>query len=412
MTSQWGQSLSLPFVVLSPSSVMNYEQLRHRRVYNFDQELARHEEQFVPLMEALHRGDPLADAAIAAMDSLPIGEKMALIDGVIEGETQALAEAPAALLRLIEAAEVVPGWVDWNRVERGASVLMRTGILGGITLGAKSLVEGYCAPAGNKPLAMSGRLRDKAAMRLNETARFVEAVGTPEGMRSGQAGFAITLKVRLMHAGVRALIAKSGRWRPELWAVPINQHDMVATIHLFSTTFLEGVESLGMELSPLDREDFLHLWRYVGFVIGVDEHLLPRAMREAKVQWAIISNTQGPPDEDSRQLVMALLEDPLQRATTKEEQALARKHVAFAKALCRAMIGDERADALGLPKDRWSLLVPLVSGAVRSLDKLRRLGFVEPWLERQGRRYWEHTVALGSQGRPIRFELPSALSRR
>lgn len=391
---------------------MSYDHLRHPRVYNFDEAMARHEAHFVPLLEALHRADPLADRAIAALDALPMGPKMALIDGVLRDDARAMGEAPPALLELVATARGVPGWVDWSRVERGAAVLMRTGVLGGITLGLKSLVEGYCAPAGNKPLALSGRLKDQAAMRLNETSRFVEAVGSPEGMRPGNAGFAITLKVRLMHAGVRALIAQSGRWRADLWALPINQHDMVATIHLFSTAFIEGVKALGMELSELDREDFLHLWRYVGFVIGVDEPLLPRAVREAELQWGVITATQGPPDEDSRALASALLEGPLHRATTAEERALAQKHVAAAKAVCRALIDDERADALGLPRDRWSMLPPLVSGAVRSLDRMRGFRGVDLWLERQGRRYWEHAIAIGSQGRPLRFDLPSALARQ
>lgn len=248
-------------------------------------------------------------------------------------------------------------------------------------------------------------------MRVHETARFVEAVGSPGGKRSGQPGFAITLKVRLMHASVRELIIKSGRWRADRWAAPINQHDMVATIHLFATSFLEGVEILGMRLSPLEKEDFLHLWRYVGYVIGVDEQLLPRAMREANLQWSIIKATQGPPDRDSRALAKALLENPVDQATTDEEIASARKHVAVAKAICRALITDEQADALGLPRKRWALLPPLLVRVLTSVDKLPRPRFLNPWLERQGRRYWQRTVAIGSQGRPIRFDLASALAQ-
>ncbi len=391
---------------------MQFDHLRHPRVYHFDETLRRHREEFIPLAKALHRTDPLADAAVSAMADIPTRERMAIIDAAIRGDEAPAPGPPAALEELIEEAHQVPRWVDWSRLERGAAVLMRTGILGGITLGAKALIEGYCAPAGNKPLAMSGRLQDQAAMRLNETARFVEAVGSPRGMRPGQPGFTITLKVRLMHASVRQLIWQSGRWRSDLWALPINQHDMVATIHLFSTSFLEGVQHLGMRLSPSDQEDFLHLWRYVGYVIGVDEDLLPRTMPEAHLQWSIIGATQGPPDDDSRALAMALLENPLHEATTDEERARARKHVAFAKAICRSLLKEEHADALGLPKGGWGVLPPLVTRTIRSLDRIRRIGFVEPWLEKQGRRYWNHTVAIGSRGRPIRFDLATELARQ
>jgi hypothetical protein len=49
-------------------------------------------------------------------------------------------------------------------------VLLRTGFLGGIVLGFRSLVAGYCSPAGNKPLAFSGRLREAAPRRLSRPA--------------------------------------------------------------------------------------------------------------------------------------------------------------------------------------------------------------------------------------------------
>jgi hypothetical protein len=45
---------------------------------------------------------------------------------------------------------------------RGGEVLLRHGFFGGIVLGFRCLVAGYCSPAGNKPLAFSGRLREAA----------------------------------------------------------------------------------------------------------------------------------------------------------------------------------------------------------------------------------------------------------
>ncbi len=387
---------------------MNTDELRHPRVQRFDEHRERYGERFLRLVEGLYRMDPAADRAMEALSAFPYPRQGALIDAALAGDVEE-PEVPEALRELVEQARAVPSWVDWSRVERGAATLMGTGVLGGITLGAKSLVEGYCAPAGNKPLAMSGRLQDKAAKRLNETARFVEAVGTSGGMRPGAEGFNITLRVRLMHARVRSLIAASSRWREERWAQPINQHDMVATIHLFSTSFMEGVQTLGMDLSPLEQEDFLHLWRYVGHVIGVEGFLLPRSVREAQEQWQMISGTQGPPDEDSRALTMALLEEPLNQASNEEERRRAQKHVAFGKQVCRTLIGDERADELGIERAPLARAFPLLRRVVRVLDKGRRWSAVEHRMVQWGRRYWQHTVAAGAMGQPIRFALPKGL---
>ena len=121
---------------------MSYDHLRHRRVYHFDEQLSIHGERFVALMEALHRCDPLADRVIAALGLMELGKQDAIIEGALEDRRESGEEVPQALTELVEAVQVVPDWVDWSRIDRGAATLMRTGVFGGITLGAKSLVEG------------------------------------------------------------------------------------------------------------------------------------------------------------------------------------------------------------------------------------------------------------------------------
>src|SRR5436190_2004130 len=82
----------------------------------------------------------------------------------------------------------------------------RRGLLGGLVLGARSLIYGYASPAGNKPLVLSGRLREAAAPRLHETSKFVSAIVRPGGLRPGGEGWRISVRVRLMHAQVRRMI--------------------------------------------------------------------------------------------------------------------------------------------------------------------------------------------------------------
>ncbi|MBV9945442.1 MAG: DUF2236 domain-containing protein, partial [Myxococcales bacterium] len=78
-------------------------------------------------------------------------------------------------------------------------VLLRAGPLGGLVLAFKSLVLAYASPAGNKPLAWSGRLTEDAPRRLRETARFVRETIQPGNLRPGTAGWRDTLKVRILH---------------------------------------------------------------------------------------------------------------------------------------------------------------------------------------------------------------------
>jgi hypothetical protein len=361
------------------------------------------------LLPYLDVGDEPADAVVRALEGVPPTERERLIEAALDGE-QALSEP---LARYVAGCQRLPDWVDLERLERASAIFQRSGLLGGITLGLCSLVHGYAAPAGNKPLAFSGRLTEKAGRRLAETGRFVTAVSEPRGMLPGGVGWRMTLKVRLMHAQVRRLLLASGRWQADAWSLPINQHDMLATVLLFSSVFLGGLRKMGFQFTSSEADDYQHLWRYVGWVMGVQSELLPESGAEAERLSRFIDLTQGPPDEDSRALVRALIDGPLQHARSKAERRRAELHVAVAQGLCRGLVGDELADALGLPRTYHRHLLSVVRRTLETLEGARlRLPRLNALVELLGARYWSASVAQGLAGVQPRFALPDRLAAR
>ncbi|MDZ4270322.1 MAG: oxygenase MpaB family protein, partial [Mycobacterium sp.] len=91
--------------------------------------------------------------------------------------------------------------------------------------------------------------------------------------RDGE-GFALTVHVRLMHALVNHRFETNGRWDVEQWGLPINQTDQAATLGLFNGALLLGVRMLGVRVSAADSRAIMHLWKYVGWLMGVDEDWL------------------------------------------------------------------------------------------------------------------------------------------
>ncbi len=223
----------------------------------------------------LLRGDPLADDVIEEMRGMPPGQGFGLVNEILANPHFPAAQRPPAIRTFFEHLDHVPAWVDWNAMRRGNELLLRSGILGGIVLAAESLAFGYASPAGNKPLVFSGQLKERAPRRLAETSRFVQAVAQYDGFRRTGDAFAITVRVRLMHAQVRSMLRKSPMWKTDQWGEPINQHDMAATILLFSLVFMVGVRKLGLETDPEEADSFMHLWRYGGHLMGVDPEILP-----------------------------------------------------------------------------------------------------------------------------------------
>ncbi|HEX4457218.1 MAG TPA: oxygenase MpaB family protein [Polyangia bacterium] len=374
--------------------------------------IARFGDRVDRLAPFLWQTDPLADDAVAALADHP--QRAALIDRVLRaspGDTSALADAPPALRALMTAAWRVPFWVDWPAVDRGGRVLVRAGIIGGLVLGAKALIYGYASPGGNKPLMFSGQLKASAPRRLNETSRFVRAVTQAGGMRAGADGFVITLKVRLMHAQVRRMILSSGRWQAERWGAPINQHDMAATTLLFSSVTMEGLRQFGLSISAQESTDYMHLWRYVGHLMGVTEELLPTSEADGVAFTKLIESTHAQPDDDSRALVRALLESgEHDRSATDEERATARKTRPLVYGICRGLLGDKLADALGVPATRMRHVVPAVRAMYGALELARqRSPRLADALLRRGQKYWDMVVARGLGAATQAFALPERL---
>ena len=346
---------------------------------------------FGPLVDqlagALTRSDPLGDEAMRALRR----DGWATLAPALRGERHG---APA-VRELLESVDRPLGPSDRLRHHRASDLFFRTGPIGGMVLGARSLVAGYCSPAGNKPLVRTGALERDGDRRLAETGRFVTEVHRRGGLEPGAAGWQLCVRVRLMHAQVRLLLLDRGDWDHDAWGHPLNQHDLLATSLLFSVVWVDGVRRFGFRISAREAEDHLHLWRHASHILGVEHGLLPEDVREAHDRFEVIRATQELPDDDARRLVQALLQ-PKQARVAPE---------GLPEGLCRALIEPELADALRLPHTPWrhapTVLRSLVVGPLERLrPRSRRL---ERRLVRGGQDYWERVIALGLAGGSARF---------
>lgn len=361
----------------------------------------------------LLRADPPADELVEELEALGPGRGFELFTRAARGGLASVAgEAPPpAFRRFFESAEYVPAWVDFPELDRGGRLLFRGGFLAGMVLGLRSLPLGYASPAGNKPLVFSGRLEKQAARRLDETAKFVAAVCRPGGMRVGGEGYVITLKVRLIHAKVRRMLRGDPRWRDDAWGLPINQHDMAATTLLFSKVMIDGLRLLGLPVSAGDGESYMHLWRWVGRLSGVDDDLLPTGEADGWRLALVIDATQAPPDDDARALTRALLATPLERASTPAQLARARAEIAFSKTLARTLLGDARADGLGIERSPYGLAMPFFRRLVGSVDRLSRTtAYGERALEQAGAEFWAKVSEQGLAAAGYDFAPPDKLA--
>jgi hypothetical protein len=316
--------------------------------------------------------DPLADRLAAVLQRDPRARD--LFEHALKHGVDSLDSAPEELFEFFHEVERTPYWVDHDRIDRGARSIVRTGVIGLIPLGDMSLMGGYLASRAVKTLVGTGDLEYEAARRLAETAAWWIDVTTPGALKHGGDGYAAALRVRLLHAHVRAAMNRRHDWNYDEWDHPVNQVQTAGTLLLFSQVFLLGTRMLGVRYTQREREDVLHLWRYVGWLLGVDDALLPADEDDSwRLLW-LLAATEFIPDEDSRRLARVLLE---QHAVVGQRfgplnGVIGRAAVNLHAAVSRMLLGDGNADYLGLPAARMSSAAVLTFAAANFIAETAR----------------------------------------
>lgn len=327
------------------------------------------------LREYAQTGDPVADAVVAMINSMPRGEGRALFERALTEGIGSIEDPPPALSDFFRDAAATPYWVDFGRIDRGARAITRTGLLGMFPLGDMSLMGGYLASRAVKTLVGTGDLEHTAARRLAETGSWWIDITTPGALRRGGAGEQAALRVRLVHAHVRDAMNRREDWDYEAWDRPVNQVQTVGTLLLFSLVFLLGTQMLGIRYSDAERADVMHLWRYVGWLMGVDEGLLPAGVDDGwRLLW-LLAATEFIPDDDSKRLAKALLSEHGNLGTGLGPLAgvVGGVNLRVHAAISRMLIGGTNADILGLPRSRVTQAAVLgFSAATFAVETARR----------------------------------------
>jgi hypothetical protein len=249
--------------------------------------------------------DPVAEAFV---DEVYLGrspnEGRRMLEQAISEGVDAVAEAPDSMRRLFAQAERDPEWLDPDRVQIGAKVFWRLGPAAFSFAGASTLLA-YTENSIVKPLALTGAYAgDTALNRFMETARFWIETTEPGGLDPRGAGRATAIRVRVMHVFVRRRLLQHPEWDLDAWGVPINQSEM--TIPLLDSSLATGfaLKAMGHRTSLREIDAMMHLWRYIGHVMGVQPRRFPETIAEGiRLSAMYMLKRAYQAGEDGRELV-------------------------------------------------------------------------------------------------------------
>jgi hypothetical protein len=209
--------------------------------------------------------------------------------------------AHPALRAFFDTVEHRPAWVDDRLLERGAAAARRIGKDGFDILAFGSLLGGYRSGGALQPLVRTGRF-DNTLNRVGETGQWWLACTAPGGLARDGEGWRLSVHVRVMHAFVNYQLERDPSWDWEFRGMPINDYDRAGTIGSFSTSYLLQARTLGIRVPRDDAAAIMHLWSYVGWLMGVEERWLPRTERAGRRVLANVIAGFSAPEPSSKQL--------------------------------------------------------------------------------------------------------------
>ena len=292
-------------------------------------------------------GDAEADAVVHELLQLDPGQSGRFIQAAMDGDEEALADAPAVLLDFFESIESPPDWVDFPSFIPGIRMFHRNSrlVLGAFVGGV--LVEGFSTNI-SKSFFTTGRLRDQGVRRLKQNNRHMIEIFMPGGLRREADGWKLSVRVRLIHAQVRHLLNESGEWDHEAWGVPISAAHVGFAITAFSARLLMHLKSLGAVFDEDERRSFMAIWRYSGYLMGIPETILYENEEDALRLFDIGKMCEPAGQLESIAMANSLInsaplvvgiEDPIERRTLAK----------YVFTVSRALIGNPLANELNYP---------------------------------------------------------------
>jgi ER-bound oxygenase mpaB/B'/Rubber oxygenase, catalytic domain len=349
-------------------------------------------------------GDPEADAVVAAhFAEEEAGASELFRRLVFSLEPSDAPDGPVG--RYMAEIPPVPPWLDPDGLSRAQDWFAHVGTHVFCALYAGSLPTAYACHQGVRVLATTARLETDAKRRLNETAQFVLDVMRPGGLEPGGAGFRAVRRVRLMHAAVRWLIEHDPRagWDGAELGRPVNQEDLLMTILTFTQVAFEGFDRTGVDYTPADARDYLHLWSYVGYLLGVEPRFLPLDRGSAETLMEHVRGVHFGPSQAGRDLTGALLD--------QAQDLLPRPLRGLPGTAVRWYVGDATADLIGVPAADWTkvLFGPLAELTRRTSTLGIHRRFLARFSERFGRAMLTAAVDAERGGDRAAFSIPEEL---
>ncbi|MDT7785330.1 MAG: endo-cleaving rubber dioxygenase [Pseudonocardiales bacterium] len=250
---------------------------------------------------------------------------------------------PADLRDFMRKARRLPRWADRGKLETAVAFNEKRGTYLGLLYGLGSGMMSTAIPHEARAVYYSKGGADMKD-RIAKTAKLGYDVGSVNAFAPDGEMIVTCVKTRLVHAAVRHLLPKSGRWKATAdQKIPISQRDMMITWHSLPTTVMQHLNAWEVPIPPAESKAFLHSWQVTAHMLGIKDEYIPRSWQDANAQSRQVLDPVLGPTAEGIELAEILL------SLAAELDGGASRP--FLNAMTRYLCGDRIADWLKIPHE-------------------------------------------------------------
>ncbi len=289
-------------------------------------------------------GDPLADRVAAELlDTGQLSDVDALLRTVAAIDHDVPGNAPPPLRDYLEETRAFPQWTDPDRVAHISAFYAKHRKPADTVLCTTGLVGSYLSPVGARTLYSTHR-PDRPHRKLAQSTGLFLGMGEPDAFTPRSRLIPVCQKVRLVHAATRQLHARSGQWNTARDGMPVSVLHTYSAALMYSIAVLDGLQQLGVQVSPVEEDGYYYAWRLVGHWLGLPDRPvpLPEGVGEARTLWHEARDAgEWAPSEEGVLLTRS--------CTELYDSYLPPGLKGVVPALLRQTLTDRFADMVGLP---------------------------------------------------------------
>jgi ER-bound oxygenase mpaB/B'/Rubber oxygenase, catalytic domain len=244
------------------------------------------------------QGDEPMDAVVRSFRHIGSQQGREMLNQALDDGIDAVTDAPQELVALFDQLDNPAIPYDPARWEQGRQVWISSSYAAKLGMMVGDFFGSFVGDDVASATGATGRFVNAPYRRFLETHAWFRNVTYQGAMDRQSPMFKDTVRVRLMHAQVRAGLRRS--WGEEYFAHhgdPISNAMMMGAAVTFGLTPLAIDHRRGRRRSAEDFDAALYYWAYIAYVFGVAEELIPRNAVDAFEASDYMGATAGGPPE-------------------------------------------------------------------------------------------------------------------